>query len=99
MPPLLGKARVIDDPGFDPPATLDRLQRELAHPGQHRSVRPWCIAHKMQQGFANAYKLFRRYRRRPPRRRPRHREPTATQEFQGGAALVSELNRFSCSLL
>jgi hypothetical protein len=51
MPPLLGKARVIDDPGFDPPATLDRRQHELAHPGQHRSVRPWCIAHKMQQGL------------------------------------------------
>src|SRR5438876_41656 len=48
MPSLLGKARVIDDPRFDRPATLDRRQHKLAHPGQHRSVRPRCIPHKMR---------------------------------------------------
>jgi hypothetical protein len=32
MPPLLGKARVIDDPRFDRPAILDRRQHKLAHP-------------------------------------------------------------------
>ena len=49
--PLLGKARVIDDPHFDRPATLDRRQHKLAHPGQHRSLRPRCVPHKIKQGL------------------------------------------------
>jgi hypothetical protein len=34
MPPLLGKARVIDDPRFNQPMPLDRRQHHLAHFGQ-----------------------------------------------------------------
>src|SRR5271166_1253248 len=46
---------------------------------------------------ANPQKLFRRRRRRPPGRRPRHPEPIAAQEFQGGAALGSTLTTSSLS--
>ena len=48
-PPLLGKARVVDDPGLDRPAALDRRQHQLAELGQHRRVRPRCVADKMKQ--------------------------------------------------
>src|SRR5580693_5162067 len=40
VPPLLGKARVVDDPGLDWPAALDRRQHQFCHLAQHRGVRP-----------------------------------------------------------
>ena len=49
MPPLLGKASVVDNPGFDRPVTLDLRQHHLAYLGQHSLVRPRRIANKMQQ--------------------------------------------------
>ena len=49
VPPLLGKARVVDDPGRDRPAALDRRQHQLAYFGQHRRVRPRRVADKMKQ--------------------------------------------------
>src|SRR5271168_3693714 len=64
MSPLLGKARVIDDPGLDRPAALDRRHDQFAHLGQNRRVRPRCVADKMQQLLV----LSRHSRRRRHRR-------------------------------
>src|SRR5205814_17431 len=44
VPPLLGKTRVVDDPGFDRPATLDHRQHELAHLIEHGRIGPRRIA-------------------------------------------------------
>ena len=49
VPPLLGKAGVVDDPGFDRPAALDRPPHQLAYFGQHRRVRPRRVSNKMEQ--------------------------------------------------
>jgi molecular chaperone IbpA len=49
VPPLFGKAGVVDDPGFNRTVTLDLRQHHLAHLGQHPLVRPSCVADKMQQ--------------------------------------------------
>src|ERR1700674_2708615 len=49
MPSLLGKARVVDDPGRDRSMTLDLRQHHLANLGQNRLVRPSPLADKMQQ--------------------------------------------------
>ena len=80
MTPLLGKARVIDDPRFDRPAALDRRQHQFAHLGQHRRVRPRRVANKMKQGL-----MLRRDLRRCCHRRHRfdalalnrHQQPQA----------------------
>ena len=66
MPALLGKARVVDDPGLDRPMPLDLRQHHLAHLGQDLLVRPAPFADKMQQRLM--------LRRRPLRcRHRRHR--------------------------
>ena len=49
VPPLLGKARVVDDPRLDRPMALDRRQHHLAYFGQDSLVRPSRLADKMQQ--------------------------------------------------
>ena len=49
VPPLLGKAGVVDDPGFNRTVTLDLRQHHLAHLGQHPLVRPSRVADEMQQ--------------------------------------------------
>jgi hypothetical protein len=51
VPPFLGKTCVVDDPGLDWPAALDRRQHQLCHLAQHRGVRPRRIANKMKQGL------------------------------------------------
>jgi hypothetical protein len=63
MPPLLGKARVIDDPGFDRPATLDHRQHKRRHLGQHSGVRPRRVANKMEQRLMLRGNLRRRCHR------------------------------------
>jgi hypothetical protein len=49
MPPLLGKARIVDDPGLDRPVALQRRPHHLAHLGQDLLIRPGRLADKMQQ--------------------------------------------------
>ena len=49
MSPLLGKARVVDDPGRDRAMPLDRRQYLLPHLRQHAFVRPTARADEMQQ--------------------------------------------------
>jgi hypothetical protein len=49
MPPLLRKARIIDDPTFDPPVPLDLRQHHPADLGEDLLVRPSAFTNKMQQ--------------------------------------------------
>jgi len=63
MPPLLGKARVVDDPGLDRAVTLDPWQHHLPHLGQYLFVGPSPLTDKMQQRLM--------LRRRSPRSRDR----------------------------
>jgi hypothetical protein len=65
MPSLLGKARVVDDPGLDRSATLDLRQHHLTHLGQHLPVRPSPLAEKMQQRLMLRHRTRRR-RDSPP---------------------------------
>src|SRR5260370_12453884 len=66
MPSLLGKARVVDDPGLDRSITLDRRQHHLTHLAQHIVVGPTPLTDKMQQRLMLG-------RRSPRRRDRRHR--------------------------
>src|SRR5262249_62199101 len=62
--PLLGAARVIDDPHLDRPVALHRGQHKLAHLAQHLLVRPLRLADKMQQRLVlRRHTLGRRYSR------------------------------------
>ena len=63
MPPLLGKARVVDDPRLDRAVMLDPGQHHLSHLAQHVVVGPFRLTNKMQQRLM--------LRRRSPRRRDR----------------------------
>ena len=65
VPPLLGEARVVDDPRRDRAVPLHLRQNHLAHLGQDPLVRPATLADKMQQRL-----MLRRYPRR--RRHRRH---------------------------
>src|ERR1035437_4485186 len=49
VPPLLGKAGVVDDPGFNRTVTLDLRQPYPAPLGRPPLVRPRRIANKMQE--------------------------------------------------
>ena len=49
MNPLLGKARVIDNPRLDRAMAHDRRHDQLAHLAQYRFVRPRSLTHKMQK--------------------------------------------------
>src|SRR6202021_948253 len=49
MPPLLGKARVVDDPRLNRAVTLDPRQHHLSHLPQPLRVGPTYLADKMQQ--------------------------------------------------
>ena len=73
MPPLLGKARVVDDPCRDRAVPLDLRQNHLAHLGQHPLVRPPACAHEMQQRLM----LGRHPRRSRDRRHRLHAFPFA----------------------
>ena len=64
--PLLGKARVVDNPRHDRAVALDLRHNQLAHFGQYFLIRPSRDTDEMQQRLV--------LRRRPPRRRlRRHR--------------------------
>jgi len=64
MTPLLGKTRVVDDPGFDRPAALDHRQHELAYLIEHGRIGPRRIADKMKQRLVFGSDLGRcRHRR------------------------------------
>lgn len=49
MPALLGKADVVDDPGFDRPVALDRRRNQFPHLRQYPLVRSRRDADKVQQ--------------------------------------------------
>ncbi len=83
MPPLLRKARVVDDPGLDRSVTLDLRQHHLTHFAQHIVVGPPPFTDKMQQRLM--------LRGRAPRRRDRrHRLYTLalTRHHQSQAIVV-----------
>src|ERR1019366_5450099 len=80
VPPLLGKAGVVDDPGFNRPVTLDLRQHHLAHLGQHPLVRPRRVADEMQQGL-----MLRRTPRRRRHRRHRLQAPALARQHQANA--------------
>ena len=61
---LLGKRRVVDDPGLDRPVPLDRRQHHLLHLGQHRRVGPRRVGHEMQKLLVLRRDAGRRNRRR-----------------------------------
>ena len=64
MGPVLGKARVVEDPGLDWPVPLDLRQHHVAHLGQHHLVRPHALRHEMQQRLVLRPHTLRRRRRR-----------------------------------
>ena len=66
MPSLLGKARVVDDPGRDRAVPLNLRQHHLAHLGQYPLVQPTAQADKMQQRL-----MLGRHPRRSRHRRQR----------------------------
>lgn len=61
---LLGKRGVVDDPRPQRPGALQTRQDQIAHPGQHRLVRPPRLAQKMQQRLMLRGNPRRRGRRR-----------------------------------
>src|SRR6516162_7257192 len=80
MPPLLGEARVIDDPSFNRPVALYRRQHHLADLGQNLLVGPVAFAYKMQQRLMLRRRPFRRCNRRhwlDALSRARHHQPHA----------------------
>src|SRR5260221_3775583 len=87
MPSLLGKARVVDDPGLDRSITLDRRQHHLSHLAQHIVVGPTPLTDKMQQRLM--------LRRCPPRRRDRRHRlyALALTRHHQSQAVVMQRNR------
>jgi hypothetical protein len=49
MTALLGKAGVVDDPGFDRAAAFDEWQGQLLDPAENPLIRPRCVGNEMQQ--------------------------------------------------
>jgi hypothetical protein len=49
MTAFLGKAGVVDDPGFDRAAAFDNRQGQLLYPAENPLVRPRRVGNKMQQ--------------------------------------------------
>src|ERR1017187_923135 len=89
VPPLLGKAGVVDDPCFDRPVTLDLRQHHLAYLGQHLLVRPRGVADKMQERLV--------LRRRPlGRRHRRHRLDALALARQHQANAI--ISKWPCSV-
>ena len=80
---LLGKRRVVDDPGLDRTVPLDLWQYHLLHLGQHELVRPCGIGDKMQ-------KLLVLRRDAGGRRHRRHRlhAPASLGRQQPGAVAL-----------
>jgi hypothetical protein len=64
VPPLLGKASVVDNPSLDRPAALDCRQHQFAHFGQHGRVRPRRVPDKMKQRLVFCGNLCRGRHRR-----------------------------------
>ena len=63
MGPVLGKARVVDDPGTNSAVPLDLGQHHLPHFAQHSRVRPHALGHEMQQRLVLRADPRRRRRR------------------------------------
>jgi hypothetical protein len=49
MTPLLGKAGIVDDPGFNRTAGFDNRQDQLLYPAENPLLRPRRVGDKMQQ--------------------------------------------------
>jgi hypothetical protein len=62
--PLLGQARVVDDPRLDRPMPFHRRQYQFAHFGQNCRVRPRRFADEMQQRLMLRSNACRRRHRR-----------------------------------
>jgi hypothetical protein len=93
MPPLLGKARVIDDPSFDRPVALQLRQYQLADLGQNLLVRPVAFTNKMQQRLMLGRSPFRRRNRRhrlDTLALARHHEPHAIIAKRSGPVRVPD---------
>ena len=63
MPALLGKRRVVDDPGFDRAMPCHRRHHKFAHFGEHPLIRPWRIGDEVQE-FLMLRRNVRRLRHR-----------------------------------
>jgi len=96
MPPLLGEARVIDDPSFNRPVPLYRRQHHLTDLGQNLVVRPVALAYKMQQRLMLRRRPFRRRNRRhwlDALARARHHQPHAIIAKRFGSIGVANHRR------
>ena len=87
MPPLLGKARVVNDPRRNRAVPLDLRQHHLAHLGQYPLVGPTAQTDEMQQRL-----MLGRHPRRRRHRRQRFHALAFTRHHQAHA-IVSQWTR------
>src|SRR5215470_2783823 len=93
MPPLLGKARIIDDPSFDLSVPFNARQHYLTNLGQHLLIRPVALTDKMQQRLMlRCCPLRSRHRRHRLDTLPiaRHHQPGAVIAKRFGPSRMSD---------
>src|SRR5215471_1287130 len=93
MPPLLGKARIIDDPSFDLSVPFNARQHYLTNLGQHLLIRPVALTDKMQQRLMlRCCPLRSRHRRHRLDTLPiaRHHQPSAVIAKRFGPSRMSD---------
>src|SRR5215471_19664464 len=93
MPPLLGKARIIDDPSFDLSVPFNARQHYLTNLGQHLLIRPVALTDKMQQRLMlRCCPLRSRHRRHRLDTLPiaRHHQPSAVIAKRFGPPRMSD---------
>jgi hypothetical protein len=64
MTPFLGKAGIVDDPGFDRAAGFDERHGQLLYPAENPLVRPRRVSNEMQQRLVLGRDPGRRRHRR-----------------------------------
>src|ERR1700760_4368108 len=93
MPPLFGKARIIDDPSCDWLVAFDVRQHHLPDLGQNLLVRPVTLTDKMQQRLMlRCSPLRSRHRRHRLNTLPiaRHHQPSAVIAKRFGPSRMSD---------
>ena len=94
MRALLGKARVIDDPGLDRPMSLDRRQNHLANFCQHPLVRPAPLADKMQQRLMLRRRRHRSHRLHALALARQHQALTVIPQWLGPVGVTDHAHKF-----